>query len=180
MRRGGGLEADVENTGLALRAGNHFFAAGFMQPQFCVFLRFGYSFGEGAALPRGSIRRCMGISFQACPAFCWPFPGRNGRGKRWLRQVFCLFACRKPAVSEKNSGFLELVVGIEPTACSLRVSCSTSEPHQRKRQRALRPAVQRVYSITQIPPRQSSFLKNFKKGGKTPGFFLTFDFCLIQ
>ncbi len=26
--------------------------------------------------------------------------------------------------------FLELMVGIEPTACSLRVSCSAIEPHQ--------------------------------------------------
>ncbi len=30
-----------------------------------------------------------------------------------------------------KSFFLELMVGIEPTACSLRVSCSAIEPHQR-------------------------------------------------
>ena len=36
---------------------------------------------------------------------------------------------RKIALFLKEGNFMELVVGIEPTACSLRVSCSTSEPH---------------------------------------------------
>ena len=32
--------------------------------------------------------------------------------------------------SAKANGFLELMVGIEPTTCSLRVNCSAIEPHQ--------------------------------------------------
>ena len=30
----------------------------------------------------------------------------------------------------KNGRVLELMVGIEPTTCSLRVNCSAIEPHQ--------------------------------------------------
>ena len=36
---------------------------------------------------------------------------------------------RKTRRKQNACDELELVVGIEPTACSLRVSCSTPEPH---------------------------------------------------